>query len=122
MQSSRSFVVELLNGVTGNPPAKEPDSSSDSSFCTQHSPPDDFRYPFAYTVLMFQGPSNRKGFVVSCKRCRRDVLAGVQEFPFQSVVVACPLCGEQRRYLPSEVFLGRPDQRVAKQMKSPLRL
>lgn len=38
MQSSRSFVVELLNGVTGNPPAKEPDSSSDFSFCTQHSP------------------------------------------------------------------------------------
>jgi RNase P subunit RPR2 len=70
---------------------------------------------------MFQGPSNRKGFVVSCKRCRRDVPAGVQEFPFQSIVVTCPLCGEQRKYLPSEVFLGRPDQLVAKQTRSELR-
>ena len=64
---------------------------------------------------------DRKQFVVTCKRCRRDVPAGVREFPFQSVVVTCPLCGEQRRYLPSEVFLGRPDQLVAKQMKSALR-
>jgi hypothetical protein len=36
-------------------------------------------------------------------------------------VVTCPLCGEQRKYLPSEVFLGRSDQLVAKQMKSALR-
>jgi hypothetical protein len=36
-------------------------------------------------------------------------------------VVTCPLCGEQRKYLPSEVFLGRPDQLVAKQTRSELR-
>ena len=54
----------------------------------------------------------RKMFVVSCKRCSRDVPAGVQAFPFASVVVSCPLCGEVRRYRPSEVFLGEPNQLV----------
>jgi hypothetical protein len=56
----------------------------------------------------------RKAFVVTCKRCRREVPAGVQAFPFQSIVVACPLCGELRRYLPSEVYLGVPNALVGK--------
>jgi hypothetical protein len=68
------------------------------------------------------GIQERRLFVVECKRCRRDVPSGVKEFPFKSILVACPLCGEQRRYLPSQVFLGRPNQLVAKQMKSALRL
>jgi hypothetical protein len=55
---------------------------------------------------MFPTPGNRRTFVVTCKRCRRDVPTGVREFPFQSVAVECPLCGELGRYLPSEVFLG----------------
>ena len=60
----------------------------------------------------------RKQFVVTCKDCHRDVPSGVKEFPFQSIVVACPSCKEQRRYLPSEVFLGRPNHLVAKQAKA----
>jgi hypothetical protein len=64
------------------------------------------------------GIQERKLFVVECKRCRRDVLAGVREFPFQSIIVACPLCGELRRYLPSEVLLGRPNHLVAKQARA----
>ena len=67
---------------------------------------------FAYTDSMAFGMQDHKLFVVQCKRCRRDVPAGVPEFPFQSIVVACPLCGEQRRYLPSEVFLGWPNHLV----------
>ena len=75
-----------------------------------------FRFIFAYPCsAMAFGIQERMLFVVECKRCRRDVPAGVQEFPFQSIVIICPLCGEQRRYLPSEVFLGRPNQLVAKQ-------
>jgi hypothetical protein len=27
--------------------------------------------------------------------------------PSQPIAAKCPLCGEHRRYLPSEVFLGR---------------
>ena len=64
------------------------------------------------------GIQDRKFFVVECKRCQRDVSAGVKEFPFQSIVVACPLCGELRRYLPSQVLLGRPNHQVAKQARA----
>jgi hypothetical protein len=65
--------------------------------------------------VVFKGLTNRKQFVVTGKRCRRDVPTGLKEFPFQSVVVECQLCGEQRRYLPTEVFLGKPDHLVAHQ-------
>jgi len=60
----------------------------------------------------------RKQFVVTCKLCRRDVPSGVKESPFQSITVECPLCGELRRYLPSEVFLGRPDRLVTGQQRT----
>jgi RNase P subunit RPR2 len=78
----------------------------------------DFRFPFAYALSMFPGPSARKMFVVTCKKCRRDVPSGASEFPFQSILVECPLCGEKRRYLPSEVFLGRADQLVQRQKRA----
>lgn len=66
---------------------------------------------------MFGHPVNRKTFVVRCKRCQRDVPSGVEQFPFQSIVVSCPLCGEQRRYRPSDVFLGPPHVLVNMQQK-----
>ena len=66
---------------------------------------------------MFPIASGRKMFVVTCKQCRRDVLSGRDEFPFQTIAVKCPLCGELRRYLPSEVFLGRPDGLVTRQQR-----
>lgn len=69
-------------------------------------------------LSMFEGLSARKTFVVACKKCRRDVPTGVGDFPFQSNVVECPLCGERRRYLPSEVFLGRVDQLVNRQKRA----
>lgn len=78
----------------------------------------DFRLLFAYPFRMFQGPSTRKTFVVVCKKCRRNVLTGMAEFPFQSIIVECVLCGERRRYLPSEIFLGRVDQLVARQQRA----
>lgn len=47
-----------------------------------------------------------------------DVPAGVKKFPFESVAVACPLCGEQCQHLPSEVLLGRPNRLVARQTRA----
>ena len=81
---------------------------------------DFIRFYFAYTHAMAFGfPSvERRLFVVTCKRCRRDVAAGRDDFPFQSITVECPLCGELRRYLPSEVFLGRPDQLITRQQRT----
>jgi len=43
----------------------------------------------------------RKQFVVTCKDCHRAVPTGAKEFPFHSIEVTCPLCGEKHRYLPS---------------------
>ena len=60
---------------------------------------------------------SRKQFVVECKRCRRDVPVGVKEFPFISIVVDCPLCDLQERYLPSEMILGRPHLLVDKRAR-----
>src|ERR1035441_3353900 len=69
----------------------------------------DFRFSSPIILTCSQPPSSRKTFVVTCKQCRRDVPTGLREFPFQPINVECPLCGELRRYLPSEVFLGRPE-------------
>ena len=63
------------------------------------------------------GIQERRLFIVACKLCRRDIPAGRDQFPFQSIVVAYPFCGEHRRYLPSEVLLGRPNHLVAKQAR-----
>ena len=74
-----------------------------------------FRYTASVTAF---GIQEREQFVVTCKRCRRDIPAGVKVFPFQSIIIACPLCGEQRRYWPSEVLLGRPHHPVEKQARA----
>jgi len=66
---------------------------------------------------MFGQMSYRKVFVVRCKRCQRDVPGGLEEFPFQSITVACPLCGELRQYRPSDVFLGTPHALVQTQLR-----
>lgn len=54
-------------------------------------------------------------YVVTCKRCSRDVPAGIQEFPLNPIIVECQLCGENRRYRMTEIFLGRPSHLCAKQ-------
>ena len=60
-------------------------------------------------VSMFPGPESSKRVVVQCKGCRENIPAPVETMPAQPSRIAarCPLCGEHRRYLPSEVFLGR---------------
>ena len=49
-----------------------------------------------------------KSCVVCCKKCGHDVLTGADSFPACPVYVVCSLCGEKRKYLPSEVMHGRP--------------
>jgi hypothetical protein len=76
-----------------------------------------FAFSSPMFLSMFQGPPARKTFVVACKKCRRDLPTGAAKFPFQSIVVECPLW-EKRRYLPSEVFLGLVDQLVNRQKRA----
>ena len=60
----------------------------------------------------------RKHFVVTCKDCHRAVPSGAKEFPFHSIEITCPLCGEKHRYLPSEVILGRPNELATKKQRA----
>jgi hypothetical protein len=57
--------------------------------------------------LMFQGPSIERRVVIRCKGCGENIPAPVECVPAQPIAAKCPLCGEQRRYLPAEVFQGR---------------
>jgi phage FluMu protein Com len=66
-----------------------------------------FRLLFAYTGLMFQGPPSQHNFVIRCKRCGENIPALVETLPASWIAVKCPLCGEHRRYLPTEIFQGR---------------
>jgi len=65
-----------------------------------------------------QGAVHPTVYVVTCKKCTRSIPAGTQEFPRGNLVVDCPLCGELRRYRPSEVYLGFPDSHLIQQQVS----
>ncbi len=58
-------------------------------------------------MLMFPGPESSKLVVIQCKGCHENIPAPVESMPAQPIAARCPLCHEHRRYLPSEVFLGR---------------
>jgi hypothetical protein len=60
--------------------------------------------------------------VVCCKKCGHDVLAGTDGFPANAIFVVCSLCGEKRRYLPSEVIHGRPHSVVRRKRTRPAAL
>jgi hypothetical protein len=75
---------------------------------------DAFRLFFSYTADMFQGPSILRAFVVRCKGCGENIPAPVETLPASWIAAACPLCGEKRRYLPTEVFAGRISYRAMK--------
>jgi len=66
-----------------------------------------FRRVFAYADSDVLRNSETKAVRSGVQTMRRDVPAGVAAFPFQSIVVACPLCGEQRRYLPQRLSWER---------------
>src|SRR5450631_1961804 len=57
--------------------------------------------------FMVQGPGGLNCVVVHCKGCGQNIPAPVETMPSQPAAARCPLCHEHRRYLPSEVFLGR---------------
>lgn len=46
-------------------------------------------------------------FTVCCKKCGENIPAPVGTMPDSWIVARCPLCGEKRSYLPSEIFRAR---------------
>jgi hypothetical protein len=73
---------------------------------------DDIRFFFAYAAFMFQGVPNPLKTVIRCKGCGENIPAPVEGVPAQPIAATCPLCGEERRYLPSQVFQGRLSWRL----------
>jgi flavoprotein len=51
-------------------------------------------------------------YTVRCKVCGENVPAPVETMPSSWIIGKCPLCGECRYYLPSEVFRGRLSVRL----------
>lgn len=59
----------------------------------------------------------RKILCVMCKRCHRNVPAGVQMMPKQYIAVRCILCHEARLYLPTEIGLDFVHHDVWKRLR-----
>jgi hypothetical protein len=62
--------------------------------------------------FMFQGVPNPLKTVIRCRGCGENIPAPVEGIPAQPIAATCPLCGQQRRYLPSQVFEGRLSWRL----------
>jgi hypothetical protein len=112
--------VESLQGSILLPSARELNTFF---LLCDHKPVDDTPLVFAYSSPMSmhycqQGAVKPNVYVVTCKKCTRSIPAGAQEFPRGNLVVQCPLCGELRRYRPSEVYLGFPDSHLVQQQVS----
>jgi hypothetical protein len=65
-------------------------------------------FPFCSPTLspMFPAAESRHDFVIRCKGCSESIPAPVKTLPASWIVAKCPLWGEHRRYIPSEVFQG----------------
>ena len=66
-------------------------------------------------------PARLCDFTVRCKRCAQNVPAPVGTLPDSWIIAKCPLCGEKRRYLPSEIFRGRLSPMLGPKPVSPAR-
>jgi hypothetical protein len=53
------------------------------------------------------GESRLHPFVICCKGCLQNIPTPVETVPASWIAARCPLCGDYRRYLPSQVFQGR---------------
>ena len=95
MLGARCEIIEEVscNGTFPRPECRRNSTSRGVGLATEFGARDrhlDFRLLFAYTdQAMAFGIQDRKLLIVACKRCRLDIPAEVDEFPFQSIVVTC---------------------------------
>lgn len=57
--------------------------------------------------------SRQCDFAIRWKRCGENIPAPVGTMPDSWIVARCPLCGEIRHYLPSEIFRGKLSYKLA---------
>jgi hypothetical protein len=68
---------------------------------------DIIRLLFAYAVGVWNLPlAAICDYTVRCKRRGENIPAPVQTMPDTWIVAICPLCGERRYYLPTDIFRG----------------
>ena len=59
-------------------------------------------------TFVFNLPESRQcDFTIRCKKCGENIPAPVGTLPDTWIVARCPLCGEIKHYLPSEIFRGK---------------
>ncbi len=63
--------------------------------------------------LVFNLPQVRHcNFTIRCKKCGENFPAPVGTMPGSWIAGQCPLCGEKRNYLPSEILQGKLSHRL----------
>jgi hypothetical protein len=77
----------------------------------------EFRFAARLDIFAFYSPilfpvfhvptSDLYPFVIVCKECHQNIPAPVETMPGSWIIAECPLCGQQRRYLPTDIFQGR---------------
>jgi len=79
-----------------------------------------FRSFFAYTCSVFNLPESMQcDFTIRCKKCSENIPAPVGTMPDSWIVARCPLCGEIRHYLPSEIFRGKLSYKLGSRRPRP---
>jgi len=111
------LIAHAIRGVTPYESVAVPCWTSLSQWFTDEStvsvrrigshPVEIFSFCSPILVQMFHAPSGLYPFVVACKECRRNIPAPVETLPDSWIIAKCPLCEEQRRYLPTDIFQGR---------------
>lgn len=70
---------------------------------------------------MFNLPEARLcDFTIHCKKCGENIPAPVATMPDSWIVARCPLCGEIRHYLPSEIFRGELSYKLGPRRPRPV--
>ena len=67
-------------------------------------------FAFCSPILLpvFNLPETRFcDFTSRCKKCGENIPAPVGTIPDTWIAAQCPLCGEKRNYLPSEIIRGK---------------
>ena len=72
-------------------------------------------------ALVFNLPETRRcDFTIRCKKCGENIPAPVGTMPDIWIVARCPLCGEVRHYLPSEIFRGKLSYKLDSRRTRPM--
>lgn len=68
---------------------------------------------------MFKLPQPRIcAYTIRCKACAEAIPAPFGTMPDTWIVAPCPLCGENRRYLPADIFRGNLSHKLSTRQKT----